>query len=252
MVEAGHQAINHTWYPWLRNLLRMDFFSATVEHRLSPEAKYPAAIVDLKTAVKWVKANAGKYHIDTTKIAVLGTSSGATLASFVGTTGKNPQFTSHPIASHGSDEVQAIVNIDGILDFTDPAESGKDQNPEKPSAGAKWFGFTYKENPEIWVEASPLTYANEHTPPTLFINSALPRFHAGRDEYLKILSLYNTPFDTLTILKHPTHFGYSIPGLTKQFPRSVLFLRRYLNDRHLSLIDQGQALEKWFQLIFFN
>ena len=36
-------------------LAAQGFFAASVEHRLSPEAKYPAAISDLKTFVKWIK-----------------------------------------------------------------------------------------------------------------------------------------------------------------------------------------------------
>jgi pectinesterase len=87
--------------------------------------------------VKWVKINADKYNIDTTKIAVLGCSSGATLATFIGVTGQNPNFQSHEMVGKVSDKVQAIINIDGIVDFTDPNESGKDQDPAKLSAGAR-------------------------------------------------------------------------------------------------------------------
>lgn len=191
--------------PMAQKLAENGFFAASVEHRLSPEAKYPAAITDLKTFVKWVKSNAEQYDIDTSKIAVLGCSSGATLASFLGTTGQNTKFRSHEFKGTVSDKVHAIINIDGIVDFTDPAESGKDENPEKPSAGARWFGFTFKQNPEIWREASPLSYVNGQSPPSLFINSALPRFHAGRDEFVRILKenkIY-TEIHTIENTPHP-------------------------------------------------
>ena len=206
------------------------FFAATVEHRLSPEAKYPAAITDLKTFVKWVKKNAEKYNIDTAKIAVLGCSSGATLATFLGTTGENVKFSSHKFEEKISDKVHAIINIDGIVDFTDPAESGKDNNPEKPSAGARWFGFTYKQNPGIWMEASPLTYVNKNTPPTLFINSSIPRFHAGRDEFIAMLNQYGTYSEVHTIENTPHPFWLfhpwfdEIPGKITTFLNKVFTL----------------------------
>ena len=86
-----------------------------------------------------------------------------------------------------------IINIDGIVDFSDPAESGKDTIPDKPSAGKLWFGSTYSENPNLWNEASPLNYVDKETPPILFINSAQKRFRAGRDEFinkLRVLDKY--------------------------------------------------------------
>ncbi len=210
--------------PMAQKLAENGFFAAAVESRLSPEAKYPAGITDLKTAIKWFKINARKYNIDTTKIAVLGTSSGATLATLLGTTGGDQRFSSHPVIGNVSDKVQAIINIDGILDFTDPAESGKDSDPTKPSAAARWFGFTYQQNPKLWIEGSPLTYVNRNTPPTLFINSALPRFHAGRDQYLKVLKANNIYSETYTIQETPHPFWLFYPWFNETYSKIISFL----------------------------
>ncbi len=215
--------------PMAQKLAENGFFAATFEHRLSPEAKYPAAVIDLKTAVKWIKINAGKYHIDTTKVAVLGCSSGATLATLVGVTAQNPKFPSHPVDQKVSDKVQAIINIDGIVDFTDPSESGKDQDPIKPSAGARWFGATFAQNPKIWKEASPINYVNKNTPPTLFINSALPRFHAGRGQYLKVLNKNHIQFEKHTIDNTPHPFWLFHPWFDETWPIIVKFLDLQFN-----------------------
>lgn len=210
--------------PMAQKLAENGFFTAAVESRLSPEAKYPAGISDLKTAVKWLKINAGHFNVDTSKIAVLGTSSGATLATFLGTTGSNNRFPAHPVNGFVSDKVQAIINIDGIVDFTDPAESAKDNDPQKPSAGARWFGATYQQNPELWIEGSPLTYVSINTPPTLFINSSLPRFHAGRDEYLKVLKANNIFFETYTIPETPHTFWLFYPWFDQTYSKVITFL----------------------------
>ena len=212
--------------PMAQMLAVHGFFAATVEHRLSPEAKYPAAITDLKTVVKWVKMNAEKYNIDTTKIAVLGCSSGATLASFLGTTCQNPKFISHDFEGNISDKVHAIINIDGIVDFTDPAESAKDHDPQNPSAGARWFGYTFQQNPEIWKEASPINYVNGKTPPTLYINSALPRFHAGRDEFIEVLKQNNIYIEIHTIENTPHPFWLFHPWFDETYPIIVNFLNQ--------------------------
>jgi len=210
--------------PMAQKLAVAGYVAAAVEYRLSPEAKYPAGMIDLKTAIKWLKINASDFGLDTTKIATLGTSSGATQASLLGTTGGNPIYPSHPVSKPVSDKVQAIVNIDGILDFTDPNESAKDDNPDKPSAGARWFGYTYKQKPELWVEASPLTYVSKDTPPTIFVNSCLPRFHAGREKYLEVLNQYDIYNEVHTIDNTPHPFWLFHPWFDEVVPYVVSFL----------------------------
>jgi acetyl esterase/lipase len=173
--------------PMAEKLSTKGYVTASLEYRLSPEAKYPAAVRDIKAAIRWLRAKADVYNIDTNKIAVLGCSAGGHLAALVGTTNGMTKFEDKIGNANHSSIVQAIVDIDGVLDFTDPHESGKDKDPLKPSAGKKWLGYSYKDNPRIWVEASSLTYAGKNTPPIAFINSSLARFHAGREKMIEIL-----------------------------------------------------------------
>ena len=120
--------------------------------------------------------------IDTSKIALLGESAGGHLAALVGMTAGIRRLEGSVGSVGHSSAVQAIVDIDGVLDLTHPSESGKDTIPQKPSAAKSWLGASYKEKPELWAEASPLRYVNAATPPIAFINSSIERFHAGRDE----------------------------------------------------------------------
>ncbi|NQU87494.1 MAG: alpha/beta hydrolase [Mariniphaga sp.] len=212
--------------PLAQKLAMEGFVTAAVEYRLSAEALYPAGIHDLKEAVKFLKKNASDYNIDSTRIAVLGCSSGATNATFLGTTGSLSKFEDKNSGFQGiSAKVQAIINIDGIIDFTDPAESGKDNNPAKPSAGAYYFGGTYKQIPEKWIEASPVNYAGAQTPSILFINSSLPRYHAGRDELIENLKQFNIFTDVHTIMETPHPFWLFYPWFNETENLVVNFLR---------------------------
>ena len=217
--------------PLAQALASNGYLAATVEYRLSPEAHYPAGVIDVKSAVRWMKRNAASYQVDTSRIALLGTSAGATIATLVGNTPGHPLYhVAEADAEQGSDCVHAIINIDGILDFSDPAESGKDTDPDKPSAATRWLGATFRENPDTWMEASPLTYAGRQSPPTLFINSAIPRFHAGRDAYTRILDHHGITNQVHTIPDSPHSFWLFHPW----FDSTVKYILNF-TDNALSM-----------------
>ena len=226
--KSGDKSMNH---PMAINLAQNNYAAATVEYRLSPEAKYPAAIYDLKAAIRWMKANAHNYNIDTTKISVLGFSAGGTLAAFIGTTNGNKKFEREGENENHLSDIQAIVDIDGILDFTHPAESGKDTDLSKPSAGKQWFGYSYKENPEIWKEASPVNYVNKNTAPIVFINSSLERFHAGRDEMIEKLKSFNIYYEVHTIPETPHSFWLFYPWFDQTSGYAINFLDKVFKKK---------------------
>lgn len=221
--------------PMAQFLASHGYIAATVEYRLSPEALYPAALIDIKAAIKWLRANSTRYHIDTNKIVLYGCSSGGQLAALLGTLNENPASPNYiPLFPPGSSEiihssrVQAVINIDGVLDMTDPNESAKDTDSSKPSSGKRWFGYSFQERPDLWKEASALNYVNTNSAPICFINSSLPRFHAGRDEmiiklnklgiYSEVHTIPNTPHEFW--LFHPwfeTASGYILKFLDQLF-----------------------------------
>ncbi len=213
------------------------YVAATVEYRLSPEAIYPAAVYDIKSAVRFLRSHFSKFSIDPDRIALSGTSAGGQLAALVGMTGDITKFDTEESDSKISAKIQAIIDIDGVLDFRDPNESGKDEDPLKLSAGAYWFGVTYKQSPDIWTEASPIVYAGKNTPPVLFVNSALPRFHAGRDSVISILNRYKiyTEVHTLPGTPHPfwlfhpwfkTTVDYMVSFLDKEFKKEDIHSKK--------------------------
>jgi pectinesterase len=208
-----------------QRLAEAGYVAVPVEYRLSPEAKYPAGVYDLKEAVKFLKFFAKLYSIDTSRIAAMGWSAGATLAALLGTTGNHPLFDDPASAFPNiSTQINSIVNCDGILDFTDPAESGKDNDPAKPSAGAYWFGGTFKEIPQKWIEASPLVYADGKTPAVLFVNSSQPRYHAGRDEFISKLKQFGTCSEVHTIENTPHTFWLFDPWFDPAMEYILAFL----------------------------
>ncbi len=222
-------------FPLAQRLAAGGFVTAAVEYRLSPEARYPAAVCDLKAAVRWLRAHASAYHIDTTKIGVCGGSAGGHLAALLGATSGSRQYAGAGENLRHSDDVQAVVDIDGPVDFTHPAESGKDDDPRKPSAGRRWIGFTFKERPDLWREASPLTYRNGKFPPIAFINSSIERFHVGRDELTDWLKSLNIYYEVHQIPDTPHPFWLFHPWFEQTATYVELFLTTTLKNGRFHL-----------------
>jgi pectin methylesterase-like acyl-CoA thioesterase/dienelactone hydrolase len=177
-------------YPLAQRLADMGYVCFTPEYRLSTEALYPAGVFDIKSAIRWVRNNAAKYNIDTNKIVVGGHSAGGELAAMMGATNDIVEFEGNGCNKNISSKVNAVIDMDGLLAFIHP-ESGEGDDSKRTSAATNWFGYSKAENPELWKQGSPLAHISSHTPPTLFINSNAARMHAGRDDYIKILTEFN-------------------------------------------------------------
>jgi alpha-L-fucosidase 2 len=90
----------------------------SIDYRMAPEFRFPQAIEDVTSAIKWVKANAAAYHVDAARIALIGESAGAFLVNYAGTH-ETPQT-----------RVRAVVNIYGPVDYGKLAEERRD-HPER-------------------------------------------------------------------------------------------------------------------------
>jgi acetyl esterase/lipase len=183
--RAGNKGLN---IPMAQALAKRGFVVVSVEYRLSLEAKYPAGVQDLTSALKWIRINANNFKIDTSRIAIAGSSAGGQLASLIGVTEGVKRFENASDGLKASRKVHAVVDMDGLLDFTNP-ESLAVARTEN-SADVFWFQGTYEKIPERWKEASALTWVDRNAPPFLFINSSQTRFHAGCADMVARLNQY--------------------------------------------------------------
>jgi acetyl esterase/lipase len=69
----------------LASLAAKDYVVASVNYRLAGEAHFPAAVQDVKSAVRWLRTHASEYDIDTTRVMVWGAEAGGQIASLAGT-----------------------------------------------------------------------------------------------------------------------------------------------------------------------
>ncbi len=212
--------------PMAERISDKGYVAVTVEYRLSPEALYPAAVFDLKAAVRWMRANASKYNIDTNKIAVYGCSAGGQLAALIGTTNDDKNFEGEEGCNNFSSDVQAIVNVDGVVDFFGKESQEIIKPSGKPSAAQLWFGVSAQKDPEVWKNAGAFNHTSIHTPPIIFINSDVPRFHAGMDEMIKKLKSFHVYYETHTLSGTIHTFWLFNPWFNKTLNLTINFLNK--------------------------
>ncbi len=201
--------------PLAARLAARGYAAATVSYRLSGQALYPAAIDDVKEAVAWLRKGAGSFGIDPARVAIAGGSAGGQIASLVGML--EPQA------------IRAVVNIDGLSDFTtEDARKNEDDPAKKPSAAGAWFGGRYAEKETLWREASPITHAGKGSPPVLFIVSGVPRFSVGREAMAAKLASHGIHTDTMALPDSPHSFWLFDPWIAPTVDAMAGFLGRTL------------------------
>jgi pectinesterase len=187
--RAGNKSLQA---PMAEMIAAHGFVTITVEYQLSLEAKYPAAVHNIKSAIRWARANAAKYNIDADKIAISGCSAGGHLASLVGLTNGIEKFEGTMGNNKFSSKVQAIIDMDGLLSFLAPLSLKINQRPDAPDVF--WLGGVFSEIPATWKDASPIYWANKNSVPMMFLNSGFLRFSSEQSELVRMLNewgIYN-------------------------------------------------------------
>ena len=82
-----------SWSPTpLDRLAQAGFAVATLDYRLSGEARFPAQLHDVKAAIRWVRGNSSALGIDPARMITWGESAGGHLAMLAGLTGDRPDL----------------------------------------------------------------------------------------------------------------------------------------------------------------
>jgi acetyl esterase/lipase len=125
---------------------------ASVNYRLSQEALFPAAGVDTKSAIRFLRANASKYGYDPKKFATGGDSAGSYLALMAAITADQPSPFDDPTDPNRgvSAKVSAVIDLFGNVDFFEmasnnekyPCDQSKNPYPGAPGNINPWFGDT--------------------------------------------------------------------------------------------------------------
>jgi acetyl esterase/lipase len=211
---GGWQGGNKTELRPLAQLLAArGYVCVCIEHRLSGEAKFPAAIQDCKAAVRWLRANAEKHKIDKDRIGGVGASSGGHLVNLLATSNGVAKFEGDGGNKEQSSALQSSVNFAGTMDMTMPhfiERTRKDKN----DPAVKFLGANYDENPKLYTEASPITHIDKRTPPMLHIDGEQDKPAFRTEKSRKMLKDLGIKTDLLVVKDGPHAFWLFEPYFT--------------------------------------
>ena len=177
----------------LSELAAEGFVIASIEYRLSGEASFPAALQDVRAALRYLKDNADEYRIEPSKVAIWGGSAGGQLASLAAVSCGDQTLDAAP-AQPRSECVQGAVVWYGVFDFAPVVAGGVD------GSVGRYLGCEGSCNAATVRRASPVSYLSPDDPPHLLIHGEQDRtvdvaqsrsFEAAlRKEGVEVRSLY--------------------------------------------------------------
>jgi pectinesterase len=211
------------FYPLAHLLAQRGYVVMTPEYRLSVEAPYPAGMIDINDAISWLRERAEDFSINPDKIAIGGGSSGGQMAALAGHAAQSGKYHSQPAQNS---TVNAVIDLDGVLDFTTELALQFENKKQHNSAAALWLGGTYEELPQIWAEASATHSLHRQSPPTLIISSGQPRFTAGHAEITAYLKKHHIIHQYIELDKTIHTFWLFEPYLSKTAQWIDTFLQR--------------------------
>ncbi|MDZ4798694.1 MAG: alpha/beta hydrolase fold domain-containing protein [Bryobacteraceae bacterium] len=155
-------------------LAQRGYVTATASYRLAPRHQFPAAVEDVKAAVRFLRANAAKYNVDTEHIGTMGGSAGGHLVLMLGLTAGVPELEGTGPNRDQSSAVQCVVNYYGPSDFTQSYQKSVDAAIVLPM----FLGGDLNHNRRIHQMSSPLNWVTPRAAPTLSIHGTEDTFVA--------------------------------------------------------------------------
>lgn len=163
---GAYMVVNRAvWLPEMLRFARAGYIVVSIEYRTSNETQFPDQLIDVKSAVRWLRAHAAEYCVDPERIFVMGESAGGTMASLLGVTAGMREFEQGDYLEYDSN-VQGVVDFYGITDLADDCWDTSRSVPKW--AMEAFLGTNY--TPEQARKASAIRYVTPNAPPFLILH----------------------------------------------------------------------------------
>jgi pectinesterase len=199
-----------------KRLAARGYATVPVSYSLGSRGGFTQITEDLKAAITWLRDNAAAHSLDTQHFGVIGGSAGGQLAAWLGA------------ANIGPLRIEAVVDIDGLADFTGRALV--EQQAANPSAPVRLLGKNFADDPDVWRRASAITHVSPRSAPTLFLNSSVTSpILPGREEMRDKLRSNGVDSEIIVFPDTPHPFWLFNPWFERVVDESDRWMRRFLS-----------------------
>jgi len=160
-------------------LARAGFAWFSVDYRLTPYVRNAEQLGDLRAAIRYVRSHSARFHVDPSRVAILGESASGQMVA---------QVASESCAGC---EVQAMVSFYGVYDFTQWASEAANR-PMLDRIFGYWDG-------EILKRYSPLFHVRSDLPPVLLIQGTKDELYAGTLAYAEQLKMAGARYELILL-----------------------------------------------------
>ncbi len=153
------------------NAAKRGYLAMSINYKLRKtkgQVTWPQCIYDVKEAVRWLKLNAEKYHIDPERIGALGGSAGGNLAFMLATTGPGDGFEGEGSRTNISSKIACGVDFYGAVDLMSYKSDRARPDTNKPEMAM--FNKTKAEAPDLYRRGSPTSYIRTNVVPLLMVH----------------------------------------------------------------------------------
>jgi len=175
------------------------FVVVSLNYRLGPRRHWPDQIVDVKCAIRYLRANAARFHIDPAEVGAWGQSAGGHLVALLGTAQRSAGWDVGAYLGQSS-SVQAVVDMAGPSDLLTMGDQGD------AALVAESFISLLGRVPSGQLgadlhKASPTTYVKKGDPPFLILDSNNDEivYPEQADELAWYLGLAGVPRELVTV-----------------------------------------------------
>lgn len=166
---------------------------AAVDFRMPPEAPYPASMIDINYAVRWLKQHAGEWHGSASRVGIMGSSSGGHQAMLTGMRPRDARYASLPLGGKGADVDASVRGVILCSPVIDPL--GRYQYAQR----LKKSGCAFPDSVNLWLtshdaywkteaamaEGSPASAIERgekvELPPVLYLHGTVDKAHPRPD-----------------------------------------------------------------------
>ncbi len=217
-------------------LMKDGFAVASVGYRFSQHAIFPAQILDVKAAVRWLRQHAAEYRLDPHRFAAWGPSAGGHLAALLGVSFYMREWDNvidyeECAPPEFSSSVQAVIDWFGPTDLLRMDDQPGDSSHNAPdSPESQLIGAPIQSVPERSAAANPIRYVYPTYPPFLICHGQDDRTVIPSQSVLLYEALQRWWVDSRLELLPGEGHGFSPAQTAWAVEQARVFLEQKLKD----------------------